>query len=82
MPVARGVRKGRSGRKKRISTEGYFCPNKSCEYYGITDERIHALVGYGTHGKQEVIPDLKCQGMREEVHGQAKHGLVSAENCI
>ena len=27
----------------------------------ITDERIHALVGYGSHGKQELIRDLKCQ---------------------
>ena len=41
--------------------EGYFCPNSDCEYFGITDESIHALVGYGCHGKQEQIQDLKCQ---------------------
>jgi transposase-like protein len=54
-------RKGRGGAKKRISTEGYFCPNPDCDYYGVEDESIHALVGYGCHGKQEVILDLKCQ---------------------
>jgi len=44
-----------------IPTKGYFCPNKSCEYYGITEEEIHALVGYGVHGTNEVIQDFKCQ---------------------
>ena len=61
MPVAWQQRKGRGGPKKKIRTEGYFCPNQLCEYYGITDERIHALVGYGAHGTHEVIRDFKCQ---------------------
>lgn len=56
MPESWQLRKGRGGRKK-IRTEGFFCPNKSCEYYRITEEAIHALVGYGTHGKQEVIQE-------------------------
>jgi len=47
--------------KKKISTEGYFCPNVGCEYYGITDEETHALVGDGEHGKWEAIQDLKCE---------------------
>jgi hypothetical protein len=59
--VAWRERKGRGGRRRGISTEGYFCSNKGCEYYGIRDERIHALVGDGSHGKHEVIRDLKCQ---------------------
>ena len=54
-PIAWWERKGRGGRKKRISTAGYFCPNQACEYYGVTDAYMHALVGDGTHGKQEVI---------------------------
>jgi len=41
LPVPWGFRKGRGGPKKKISTQGYFCPNKECEYYGITDEDIH-----------------------------------------
>lgn len=61
MPVAWIKRKGCGGPKKKISTEGYFCPNEGSEYYGIADERIHALVGDGSHGKQEEIRDLKCQ---------------------
>jgi hypothetical protein len=44
-----------------VATGGYFCPNESCVYYGISEEAIHALVGYGTHGSLEVIRDFKCQ---------------------
>jgi hypothetical protein len=29
--------------------------------YGITEEAIHALVGYGMNGTREVIWDFKCQ---------------------
>jgi transposase-like protein len=49
------------GRRKRIATAGFACPNPECLYYGITDDHIHALVGYGGHGCQEYIRDLKCQ---------------------
>jgi IS1 family transposase len=53
--------KSRRGRRKRAKTEGYACPNEKCEYYGITDASIHALVGYGRHGKSEAIRDWRCQ---------------------
>jgi hypothetical protein len=55
------LRKGRGGRKKKIKTEGYFCSNKKCEYNGITEEAVHALVGYGRHGVHEEIRDFKYQ---------------------
>jgi transposase-like protein len=61
MPSVWRLRKGRGGPIKKISTQGRFCPNPECEYFGITDESIHALVGYGSHEKQEPIQDLKCQ---------------------
>jgi hypothetical protein len=62
MPVSWQQRKGKGGPKKKVVTEGYFCPNKSCEYYGIREVAIHALVGYGNHhGVQEDIQKLKCQ---------------------
>ncbi|RPH73242.1 hypothetical protein EHM76_05570 [bacterium] len=61
MPISWQMRKGWGGRKKKIQTEGYFCPHKSCEYYEVTAANIHALVGCGTHGKQEAIRDFKCQ---------------------
>jgi hypothetical protein len=30
-------------------------------WHWITAEDIHALVGYGAHGRHEVIRDIKCQ---------------------
>jgi IS1 family transposase len=53
--------KSKRGRKKKICTHNYFCSNRLCYYYQVTDERIHALIGYGAHGKHERIPDLYCQ---------------------
>jgi transposase-like protein len=61
LPIPWRQRKGRGGRKKRISTQGYACPNPSCDYYRIIDEQIHALIGYGGHGKGENIKDFFCQ---------------------
>jgi hypothetical protein len=52
------------GRKKRIDTEGYACPSKGCDYRGITDASIHALVGYGSRSKSECIQDLFCQACK------------------
>jgi transposase-like protein/IS1 family transposase len=46
------------GRKKLVATRGYACPNPDCAYCGITDDTIHALVGYGRHNR---IPRFKCQ---------------------
>ena len=53
--------KSRRGRKKEVDTEGYACPTETCDYAGITDSEVHALVGYGGHGKQEWIQDLYCE---------------------
>jgi IS1 family transposase/transposase-like protein len=66
--------KGPRGRKKRIGTAGYACPNSNCTYYGITDERVHALVGYGGHGRQEYIQDLKCQACQTKF--SVRYGTV------
>ena len=56
----------RRGRKKTIHTQGYACNTPECIYYGIVDESIHALVGYGFHGKQERIQDLMCQACKKK----------------
>ncbi len=53
--------KSRRGAPKRIRTAGFSCPTRACQYYGITDPQIHALVGDGTHGKHERIQTLRCQ---------------------
>ncbi len=62
------------GRKKRIVTAGYACPNLDCLYYGITDDQIHALVGCGGHGSQEYIRDLKCQACQTKF--SVRYGTV------
>ena len=53
--------RNRRGGKKTIYTQGHACNNPKCIYYRIKDERIHALVGYGSHGKHEKVQDLMCQ---------------------
>jgi hypothetical protein len=53
--------KSSQGRKKAISTQYQFYSQPDCNYYLIADEKIHALVGSGTHGKNEEIQDLICQ---------------------
>lgn len=66
MPVAWRLRKGHGGPKNRIDTQGYFRPNIECKNYGISEESIHALVGYGCHGKYEPIRDLKGQACQKK----------------
>ena len=46
---------------KRISTEGFACPNPQCQYFGNTDAQFHALVGDGKHGRAESIQTFRCQ---------------------
>jgi len=53
-------KKSKKGRKKTVCTRHQFSSNPDCDYYLITDDKIHALVGYGKHGKYEDIQDLIC----------------------
>jgi transposase-like protein/IS1 family transposase len=46
---------------------GYACPTPACPYYGIADERVHALVGYGHHGSSDRIQDFRCQACGTKV---------------
>ena len=56
--------KSRRGAPKRISTEGFACPNQQCPYFGKTDAHVHALVGDGKHGRAERIQTFRCQKCR------------------
>jgi hypothetical protein len=47
-----------------VNTEGFACPNQQCAYFGITDARVHALVGDGKHGRAEQIQSFRCQACR------------------
>ena len=49
------------GRKKRVRTAGLACPHPKCKYYGVPDEAVHALVGYGKTDKRKKIQRLRCQ---------------------
>lgn len=65
-PIQRDVipyaqRKSRRGRRKSINTHGYACLNPECEYFGITDAAIHALVGNGKRSQHGDIQYLRCQ---------------------
>ena len=53
--------KSRRGAPRRITTDGFACPNHACLYHGITDAQVHALVGDGTHGMRERIQTFRCQ---------------------
>jgi hypothetical protein len=73
------------GRKKTLSTPGYACPKQACRYYGIVDERIHALVGYGRHGKTDRIQDLRCQACGRKIsvrRGTALYRLKTSSTSV
>jgi transposase-like protein/IS1 family transposase len=50
--------KSKRGRTKTVATQGFACPNPECTYCGISDDAVHALVGYG---RQSNIQRFKCQ---------------------
>jgi hypothetical protein len=56
--------KSRRGAPKRVDTEGFACPNQQCAYFGITDARLHALVGDGKHGQAERIQTFRGPACR------------------
>ena len=56
--------KSRRGAPKRVNSAGFACPNQQCQYYGITESHIHALVGDGKHGHAEQIQTFRCQACR------------------
>jgi IS1 family transposase len=58
-------RKSSRGRKKSIDTSGYACPLPDCDYFGITDAAIHALVGFGWIDLAQTIRKLCCQACRK-----------------
>jgi transposase-like protein len=58
--VPYGELKSGRGRKKRVDTSGYACPNPDCSYCGITDATRHALVGYGVQSGNQRYKCQKC----------------------
>jgi hypothetical protein len=54
------------GRKKTIDTQGYACPHSDCDYFRNTDAAVHALIGYGHHGRHEPIQDFFCKACKRK----------------
>lgn len=54
------------GRPKALSTVGYACPHPRCEYFGVTDESLHALVGNGKRGKNRDIRYWRCRACQKK----------------
>jgi len=78
-------RKSKRGRPQSIDTNGYACLNHKCDYFGIIDGTIHALVGDGKRGKDKSIQYLKCQccgSRRTSRYGTPLYHLKTAEHRI
>ena len=65
-PIPYAQLKSSRGRKQSINTAGYSCLNADCRYFNIIDPTIHALVGYGHHGRCNPIQDFYCQACRRK----------------
>jgi transposase-like protein/IS1 family transposase len=76
--------KSRRGKPKQVKTAGYACPNPACAYFGIQDEAVHALVGYGKDGRQH-IQRFRCQACQTTFscrRGTALYRLKTAESKV
>jgi hypothetical protein len=74
-PIADHYKKRKRGKKKTVYTQHQFCSNLDCDYYLITDDKIHALVGCGKH----VLGDLSLNGYRSENWTQASSAIEAVE---
>jgi hypothetical protein len=71
-------------REKRIATAGFACPHPECLYYGITDDQIPALVGYGATVAKK-ISALRVSSARPaglHLAGGAREFSVRLGNCL
>jgi hypothetical protein len=53
--------KSTRGRTKQLKTQGHACPNPKCDYFGVSDHLLHAIVGDGKRGIDKNIQYWKCQ---------------------
>ncbi|MBL7163078.1 MAG: hypothetical protein ISS57_10760 [Anaerolineales bacterium] len=54
-------RKSSRGRSKLLATQGHACPNPLCDYFGVINHLLHAIVGDGKRGIHKHIQYWKCQ---------------------
>ena len=61
----------------------YSCDSLFFSYlFDIIDECIHALVGYGRHGKTDAIQDLRCQACGTKFSMRRGTALLSSEDIF
>ena len=48
-------RKSTRGRSKHIATQDFACSNPEYDYFGVTDQGLHAIVGDGKRGFRESL---------------------------
>ena len=70
-------RKSTRGRTKQLETQGHACPNPKCDYFGVTDDRLHAIVGDGKRGIHKHIQYWKCQWCQQAFHQSPAHPSLS-----
>ncbi len=72
--------KSRRGAPKRISTEGFACPNWQCTYFGNTDAHRHAAFGRWQTWQGRADPNVSLPSLSHHVHFQAQHALIPSKN--
>ena len=89
-PIQREVdpyakRKSTRGRQKEICTAGFACLNPLCDFFGITDDQVHALVGNGKRGIKGNIQHFRCQWCKTDFSCRRNtplYYLKTASDCI
>jgi hypothetical protein len=74
--------KSRRGAPKRVSTEGFACPNPACQYYEITDAQVHASSGRWELWASRADPNLSLPGLSDDLQCSHPHAVVSPENTL
>jgi len=67
--------KSHRGAPKRVSTEGFACPNQQCAYFGITDAHTHALGRGWQAWPGRADSDLSRPCLPHHLHCPAQHPL-------
>jgi hypothetical protein len=72
--------KSRRGAPKRVNSEGFACPNRTCPYSGITDADIHASFWGWQAWLGRAHPNVSRSCLPHHVQCPAPHAIVSFEN--
>jgi hypothetical protein len=74
--------KSRRGAPKRVTTEGFACPNGACQYDGITDAQVLASSGRWQPWANRADPDLSRPCLSDDLQCAHPHAVVPPENTL